>query len=182
MSKKGLFTVPRVALVLTSFGAMALFAGPAMALSTTDTVTGTAQPVLSLAVSTPASAFTTGFQPGGTANSSGALLVTDTSATPTLTAADLTSGSNKGDMSLLNPLTCSSSEPHLLNPLSVTVSGTGVTSTPISLSGINQTVAAATGPIAAATWNTAYQQSIGSTETLATGCVYTVTTTYTLSP
>ena len=160
---------------------VAMSASPAMALTTTDTVTGTAQPELSIAVSTPASAFTTGFQPGGTANSAGALLVTDTGSTPTLTAADVTSASNKGHMQLLNPITCSSSAAFLANPLSVTVTGTGVTSTPISLSGTGQTVAAASAPVAAAVWDTAYQQTIGSGETLATGCVYTVTTTYTLS-
>jgi hypothetical protein len=65
--------------------------------------------------------------------------------------------------------------------LAVSVTGTGVTSTPINLSAASQTVATAAAPVSAAIWSTAYQQVIGSGETLAAACVYTVTTTYTLS-
>jgi hypothetical protein len=179
MSRNRRSAAIKSAAALMAIAATGVLASPAMANTTTDTVTGTVQPSLSLAVSTPAGAFTTGFQPGGTANSAGALLITDTNATPALTAQDVTSLANKGHMQPL--LACTGSAAFLASPLSVTVTGTGVTSFPISLSGATQTVATAAAPVSAAIWSTAYQQAIGAGETLAAGCVYTVTTTYTLS-
>jgi hypothetical protein len=179
MSRKRRSVTIKSAAALMAIAATGVLVSPAMANTTTDTVTGVVQPSLSIGVSTPASAFGLGFQPGGTANTTGALLITDTNATPALTAQDATSVLNKGHMQPL--VACPGSAAFLANPLSVTVTGTSVTSTPISLSGATQTVAAASAPVSAAIWNTAYQQTIGSGETLAAGCVYTVTTTYTLS-
>lgn len=166
---------------LITLAALGIFATPAMATSTTDTVTGTVQSDLAIAVSTPATAFATNFQPGGTATSSGALTVTDTSATPTLTAVDSTSTSNNGHMQAA-ATGCTGSEAFLANPLKVgIVSATGLTGSTISLSGTPQTVATASAPVAAAVWNTSYSQTIGSTETMTAACVYNVTVTYTLS-
>src|SRR5438874_4418239 len=115
MSPKYSRALMRGAAVASVVAGAAAFASPAMATSTTDTVIGTAQPEIAIAVSTPASAFTTGFQPGGTANSSGALLVTDTSATPSLTAVDATSASNKGHMQAA-AVGCTGSASALSNP------------------------------------------------------------------
>ena len=179
--------VRRAVAAASAFAGFALFAPSALAVGNTDTVAGTTQSLLSVAVSTPATAFTTGFQPGGTANTTGALLVTDTSSSPTLQVADLTSTSNNGKMQLLNPngilnpAGCSASESVLGQALGVSVTGTGVTAHSVSLSGANQTVATATAPVAAGVWTTNYSQSIGSGETLLTGCLYNVTATYTLS-
>lgn len=168
----------RVAAAGAVVAGMAVSAPSAMALANTDTVTGTAQPTLSVGVSTPASAFVTGFQPGGQATSTGALLVTDTSATPKLSVADTTSASNKGQMQLLIP--CSGSESALTNPLQVKVTGTSVTSTQVGLSGTAQITAQTASPVAAGVWTSNYTQNINSDEALLTGCVYTVTATYTL--
>jgi hypothetical protein len=52
---------------------------------------------------------------------------------------------------------------------------------PVSISGSSQTVASSTSqPLAASLLTANYSQSIGSAETLLTGCVYSLTATYTL--
>jgi hypothetical protein len=156
--------------------------GSAAAISTTQTVAGTTQSSISLAIGTPVSGFTTGFQPGSTATTSGTLVATSTSSAPALQVEDATSTSNKGHMQAA-ATGCTSSESALTDALSVTVpSGAGFTSSgAVSVSGTNQTVASATAPVAAATVTTNYSQTIGSGEALLTGCVYNITNTYTLS-
>ena len=79
---------------------------------------------------------------------------------------------------------CSGSDSSLANPLSVRVSSPlgGVTSAgAVSISGTDTTVASATNQLLAANvLTTNYSQVIPSTEVMATGCIYTMTATYTL--
>lgn len=161
-----------------------LVASPAIAAAatTTQAVAGKTQSDIAISIGTPVAGFTTNFQPGGSATTSGTLVATDTSATPTLQVADATSTTNKGHMQAA-AAGCTGSEAVLANALSVTVpSGGGLTSAgPISISGTNQNVATASAPIAAATVTTNYTQNINAGETLLTDCVYNITNTYTLS-
>jgi hypothetical protein len=181
MSRKRMQTPVRLLAALAAISAPALFAARAFAATTTSTLTGTVQSNIAIAVGTAPLPFTTGFYPGGTATTSGTLVVSDTNATPTLTVQDATSTSNYGHMHAA-ATGCSGSEAALANPLQVTVSGTPFTSAgTVSLAQSATTVATASAPVAAATLTTSYEQKINSSETLLAGCVYSVTATYTLS-
>lgn len=169
----------RALAAFAAIAGMAIFTSPAMAASTGQVVSGTTQSSISLALGT-APLFTTNFAPGNTATASGTLVATDTSAAPVLTVQDQ-AAANAGKMHAA-ATGCTGSEAFLANPLSVTITGTGVTSSgAVSLSGTAQQVASATAPIAATTLTTSYSQTIGSAETMLTGCVYSLTATYTLS-
>jgi hypothetical protein len=80
---------------------------------------------------------------------------------------------------------CPSSEPSLLSPLAVNVTGTGVlgsvsSSGAVAISGSAQSVASGSGVLGTATLTTSYSQSVASSESLLTGCSYSLTATYTL--
>ncbi len=169
--------------VLVGLGAVA---GPAMAVSGGEAVSGTTLSSISLTASSGA-VFTTNFSPGNTATATGALTAADTNSSWTLQVED-TAASNAGKMKTA-ALGCTGSDAALANPLNVSVTapvslptGGGVTTTsPVSLSGTNQTVASATSQLLAAdVFTTNYSQTIPSSEVMLTGCVYSVTATYTL--
>lgn len=181
MTRKHAHAAACIAATLSTIVALAAFGDSALAATTTSTLTGTVQPTIAIGVGTVPLPFTTGFYPGGTATSTGTLVVTDTSATPTLTVQDATSTTNYGHMQAA-ATGCTGSEAFLANPLQVTVSGTPFTSAgPVSLSHSATTVATASAPVAAVVLTTGYQQAINSTENLLAGCLYSVTATYTLS-
>jgi hypothetical protein len=171
-----------VAALALSAATLTLLAGAtgAGAASTTQPVSGTALETIAIAV-TPA-AFTTNFRAGSTATTTGVLTATDTNASWSLAVHD-TATSNPGHMGAA-ALGCSGSEAKLENPLSVSVTSVleKVTSAgAVSISGSPQTVASSTSqPLAAAPLTTNYSQTINSGETLLTGCVYSLTATYTL--
>jgi hypothetical protein len=123
----------------------------------------------------------TPFGPGKTATGSGNLTATDTSTTWTLQAQDTGSGAGKMVSSATG---CTGSDSKLANPLQVSVTGTlgGVNSAgTVSLGAGNQTVASSTTTALAATVLTAnYTQVIPDTQTMLTGCAYSITVTYTL--
>ncbi len=171
----------RLAAALTVLAGMGLFASPALAVSVGENVTGTTLGSLSLTAGTGA-VFATNFSPGNTATASGALTATDTNSSWTLQVKD-TASSNAGKMAAA-AVGCSGSDANLANPLQVTVSSPlgGVTSAgAVSISGTNQTAASATSQLLAANvLTTNYSQTIPSSEVMLTGCVYSLTATYTL--
>jgi hypothetical protein len=118
---------------------------------------------------------------GTTGTATGSLTATDTSGSWTLTAKDQGSGAGKMVASVAG---CSGSDPTLANPLQVSVtSGLGGVSSPgtISLSGGDQTVASASNQTLTNNMLiTHYTEVIPSTQKMLTGCVYTITVTYTL--
>ena len=123
----------------------------------------------------------TPFGPGKTATASGTLTATDTSTTWTLQAQDMGTGAGKLVAAAAG---CTGSDPRLANPLQVSVTGTlgGVNSAgTISLGAGSQTVASSTSTALAATVLTSnYTQVIPSSQTMLTGCAYSITVTYTL--
>jgi hypothetical protein len=161
--------------------AIAIGASPATAASSSQVVAGTSLGVLAIAAG-PAATFTTGFQPGSTATTTGILTLTDTNPIWNLSVRDAGTGS-PGHMAA-GALGCAGSESSLQNPLSVSLTSLlgGVTSAgPVSISGSNQTVASATNQLlAASVFTTNYSQTIESSEVLLAGCVYSLTATYTL--
>lgn len=172
--------------------ALALPAAPAAALtgSATDTLSGTGLGTLSIGVSTPASAWSL-FQPGSTATSSGALLLTSTDPNWTLTAQDAGAAATAGHplAASANPLCAGSEASAGSSAASVKVTGiTGIDSTvagAFHAIGASPVVVAqpATSalPVAAVTGLTSYSLPIGAGETIATGCPYSMTVTYTLA-
>jgi hypothetical protein len=120
------------------------------------------------------------FGVGQTATGSSFLTATDPSGTWTLQAQD--QGAGAGQM-VASPTGCTNSSTPLTNPLQVSVSNapSGVSTSAINLSAANQTVASATStPLTAATLTTNYTQVIAANQVLLTGCVYTITVTYSL--
>jgi hypothetical protein len=161
--------------------ALAAFSSPALAVSTGENVTGTTTGSLSLTAGTGA-VFATNFTPGGTANQTGALTATDTSASWTLQVQD-TAATNAGKMKAA-VTGCTGSDAALANSLTVNVTSPlgGVTSAGVkTVSGTVTTVASATSQLLAANvLTTNYSQVIPSTEVMLAGCVYSLTSTYTL--
>jgi hypothetical protein len=121
------------------------------------------------------------FQVGRTATASGSLTATDTSGSWTLTVKDTGTGGGK---MIAAATGCTGSDATLANPLQVSVTSglSGATSAgTISLSGADQTVLSATSQtLTNNTLTTNYTQVIPGTEQMLTGCVYTITVTYTL--
>jgi hypothetical protein len=134
--------------------------------------------VLGLSVSTPAGPLAP-FHPGMTGSATSALTVTGLLGW-TLQVADTSSASPAiGHLLKGTGASCSLGEANLTNPLTVTASGSGVTSNgPVSLSATNQTVATGNTFLAGGI-NISYNQGIGTTEMLESGCSYSVTVTYT---
>lgn len=187
MSRKGLFTGTRVVAVLISVPAMGVLASPALAISAGDgqVVTGTSLPSISLTAGAPA-LFATNFSPGGTANATSLLTATTTDPTWSLSVKDNGTGQGKMVANTLLP-TCTGSDAQLGNPLQVTVNDlglTGVTSdgqvsissadTPVAASGVSGQL------LSAEALTTSYHQVIPAAEVMLSGCVYSLTATYTL--
>lgn len=149
-----------------------------------QTVTGVAADSIALSVPV-AAAFGTTFTPGATVNSTlGAVSAVSTNPNWTMSAAE-TGGDGKMARSIATGA-CATSAATLTNAASVAVAPAvangSITSTTRTLSGSNQVVAAATAvPLAATVFNTTFSQVLPSNELLATGCTYTMTTTYTLA-
>jgi hypothetical protein len=181
MFKRNPRALLHVAAAVSAVTGVAVFASPAMAISTGETVAGTTLSSLSLTAGTGA-VFATSFSPGNTATSTGALTATDTNNSWSLKAKD-TASSNAGKMQAA-AVGCTGSDAVLSNPLTASVTSLlgGVTSaSPISLSGTDQTVASATNQLLAANlFTTNYSQAIPSAQVMLAGCVYTLTATYTL--
>jgi hypothetical protein len=169
----------------TTAAAVAVSAPSAMAVGADLPVSGTTLGSLALTVSTPA-VFSSAFSPGNTASASGVVLATSTSPSWTLTAKD--NGTGAGKM-IAGVTGCVGSDPTLTNALKLTVDGTaltgGQTAGQKTLSSTAQTVASAsTGtllPIAAAPLTVAYEQAIPANQVMTAGCIYSLTTTFTLS-
>lgn len=141
--------------LLAAISLLAIDAGPATAASATQTISGTSLGVLAIAA-TPATAFTTGFQAGSTANTTGLLTLTDTNPSWSLTVNDA-AAANPGHMTA-GALGCSGSESSLQNPLSVSLASLlgGVNSAgPVNISGSPQMIASATNQLLAASLLTA---------------------------
>jgi hypothetical protein len=160
---------------------LGMSAGSAYASTTgTEVVTGTTLGTLAI-VGTPAS-FTTDFAPGETATTTGSLEAVDTNPGFTLSVSDAATGS-PGHM-IAAGSGCTGSEAHLHNAVSVsaTTTATGVTSTaPVSISGALQTVASATAAAPGLTsFTTHFSQVMTAGEAMLTGCVYSMTSTFTL--
>ena len=148
-------------------------------------VSGTTLGSLALTVNTPA-VFTTGFSPGNTASASGIVLATSTNPSWTLTAKD--NGDGAGKM-VVGATGCDGSDSELDNALKITVDGNvltgGQSAGQKTLSGTAQTVASAGAgsllPIAAAPLTVAYSQVIPDDQIMTAGCIYGLTTTFTIS-
>jgi hypothetical protein len=123
----------------------------------------------------------TPFAPGATGTASGTLIATDASSSWTLQAQDTGSGAGKLVASTTG---CTGSDSVLSNALQLSASSTlsGVNSAgTISLGSGNQTVASSTTTALAATvLNSSYTQVVPDTQTMLTGCAYSITVTYTL--
>lgn len=168
-------------LLAAAVALVACLPASAVAASSNQVVSGTSLGVLAIAA-TPATSFTTGFQAGSTATTSGLLTLTDTNPSWTLSVSNA-AASSPGHMAAAS-LGCSGSEASLQNPLSVSVTsllGGATSAGPVSISGSSQTVSSATNQLLAANIFTAnYSQTIESSETLLAGCPYSLTATYTL--
>ncbi|MEA2271305.1 MAG: hypothetical protein QOI98_13 [Solirubrobacteraceae bacterium] len=155
-------------------------------MSTRITLVATLAAVALAAPATPASALSltigtsasfANFRPGQTATGAGSLIAT---ALPpwTLTVADL--GPGAGHM-VKAATGCTGSDAQLTNALTVTVTGSGFTSAGSkAISGTATTVASGSNVLVAAVLATNYSQVIPTSQTMLTGCVYTLTATYTL--
>jgi hypothetical protein len=166
--------------LLTAIAALTLGPATAQAASGNQAVSGTSLGVLAI-LATPTT-FTTGFQAGSTATTTGLLTLTDTNPSWSLSVSDSAAGT-PGHM-VAAASGCSGSEPSLQNPLTVDVTsllGGATSAGPVSISGSPQTVNSATNQLLAANvFTTNYSQTINSTENLLAGCVYSLTATYTL--
>jgi hypothetical protein len=173
-----------VCLAVGTIAGVGSVAAPAMAAAGADNVvSGTTLGLLSLTSVTPA-VFTTNFTPGGTAatTTNGTLLATNTAASSTLTVGD--GGADPAGHMRATGGTCTGSDASLTNALSTTLTAAaGITSSgsvPIPAIASPATVATAAIPIAAKTLTAAYGQVIPAAQVMLTGCVYTLTATYTL--
>lgn len=170
----------RIVTCLLAGTVVALGASAAPAMAADQIVTGTTQGLLALTPGT-APLFTTNFQPSGTATANGTLTATNTAAISTLTVIDSTV-TTPGKMDAAVGATCTGSDTSLTTALTTGVTGTGVATAGVkSISSTSQTVASATAPISAALLTAAYSQAIPAAQVMLTGCVYTLTATYTLS-
>lgn len=152
----------RIAFVVTLLAAaLATAAGPASGLS--------------LAVGTGATLAP--LQPGRTATGGGSLTVVDLSPW-TLTVMD--TGTGAGHLVKAAGPTCTGSDAQLANPLTVTVTGLGVASTGSTTIGATAATVATGGLTAGLGLTTAYSQIIPASQTMLTGCAYSLTATYTL--
>ena len=121
----------------------------------------------------------TPFAPNGTATSAGALVVTSPVSGWTLQVADTASGSAAPGHLLRSG--CTEGAPSLAAPLKVRATPVLLGSSAGTVSLGASAVDVASGPAGTITVDTLYTQAIGA-ETLASGCTYSVTATFTLSP
>jgi hypothetical protein len=154
--------------------------GTALAAAVLSALATPASALISLAAG-PGAMFTS-FSPAHTATATGALTATDTSGAWTLQVQD--NGSVGGHM-VAAATGCGGSDSQLANALTVNVtSGLGanfISSGVTTISGSPATVAYATAQVlTASVLTTNYSQLIPATEVMLTGCVYTLTATYTL--
>jgi hypothetical protein len=147
-------------------------AGPAAVRADTQLVSGTAVSTLGIVSSGPVTL--TNFGPGQTATGTGTVTVTSTGPTWVLRIQD-TDATNPGHLLRTSGSTGATALAQALGWTTTPVSGTGGSGT---LSG-SATVAASGTLSDVVTVN--YSQSIGSGESLATGSVYGVTVTWTIS-
>jgi hypothetical protein len=142
----------------------------------TLTLGGTPSTATALSLTIGTSATFTNFRPGQTATGSGSLLAT---ALPpwTLTVADL--GSGAGHM-VKAATGCTGSAAQLTNALTVTVTGSGTSAGSKTIGATPVAVASGSNILVAALLSTNYSQVIPASETMLTGCVYSLTATYTL--
>jgi hypothetical protein len=166
-----------VSLAAAAMVALGAFAGPAMAAGATEIVSGTTQGLIALTGT--AAAFTTGFTSGSTATATGLLTATNTTATSSLSVND--AGAATGHMIAATGATCAAGDQILTNALNVTVTGTGFASAGQTaiVAGV-VVVGTAAAPIAAKPLTTTYLQVLPDVQRMLTGCVYTMTATYTL--
>jgi hypothetical protein len=172
-------------LVVAGSALAALAAAPAAQADVlTQTVTGAAAD--SIALSVPVAAvFGTAFTPGTTVHTTaGAVTAVSTNPSWTLNAKEA-SGDGKMSRTITTGV-CANSTDILTNAPTLTVTpviaNASITSTAQSLTGSDKLVAAATAvPLAATVFTTDYAQTLPASEILATGCTYSMTTTYTLA-
>lgn len=136
--------------------------------------------VLSISVVSPVTL--SNFGQGQTATGSGDIAITNgTGSSWTLQAQDQGSGAGQMVSSVAG---CTGSDSLLQNALEVSIStsASGVSPGSVTLSGSPQNVATATGqaPLAAASLTANYTQVIPMSEVMLTGCVYSLTVTYTV--
>lgn len=137
-----------------------------------------------LAGAAPASALSLGvgtgatlspFRPGQTATGSGSLTIVSLGAW-TLTVQD--NGAGAGHL-VKSAVGCTGSAAQTTNPLTVAVTGLGVTSAGAKAIGATPVQVASGGLTAGLLMTTAYSLVIPSAQTLLTGCAYSETVTYT---
>jgi hypothetical protein len=163
--------------------AVAVAAPSAQAASVGEGIVGTTSGTIALTAGSGA-VFATGYSPGSTATSTGALTATTTNPSWTLSVQD--NGTGAGHMTSGNPALCSGSDAQVTNSLQVAVTA------PVSLGGFQSagtktisgsavTVASATAQLLAANvLTTNYTQVIPAGQVMIAGCPYTLTATYTL--
>jgi hypothetical protein len=175
----------RQSLLATYVAAVALAVGVpgAQAASIGETVGGIATGTIALTAGSGA-VFATGYSPGSTAASTGALTATTTNPSWTLSVQD--NGAGAGHMVAANAGLCSGSDDQVTNSLQVAVTA------PLSLGGFQSagaktisgsavTVASASAQLLAANvLTTNYTQVIPAGQVMLAGCPYTLTATYTL--
>jgi hypothetical protein len=188
MFRKHYRALLRATAAVTAVAGVAVFAAPAGAANTAgQLVTGTVTGTLTLTAGTP-SAFTSFTQGGSYASNTavGALTAVDTSPTWALSVQD---NGNDGHLQATGGA-CSGSATELGNPLKVTVTNPlgavhsdGLVTVPgKSPASAVEVANDGTGTLlnTASAFVTTYGQQIDNTESLLTGCVYTLTATYTL--
>jgi hypothetical protein len=173
--------IRRAALVCALVPAVLGIPSAALASSAGQNVSGLTLETLSLSVPTPVAL--SGLQPGSTSTGTGSMLVLSTKGSWALSVQDNAAGT-PGHM-VAAGVGCSGSESSLVSPLTVNVTGTAVfgsvnSSGAVAVSGSAQSVASGTGVLGTAVLTTSYSQSVASSESLLTGCSYSLTATYTL--
>lgn len=146
----------------------------------TLTATASTASALGLSLTAGGGATLSPFQAGSVATGSGALVAT-TLLPWTLTVKD--SGTGAGHM-LATGGTCAGSDPQLTSALTVNVTSVagGFTSAGVTaLGATNTTVATGSSALGVATTlTTNYSQALPATQVMRTGCLYSLTATYTL--
>jgi hypothetical protein len=177
--------------LLVAGAVLAAAPASALAVDTGQLVSGTTLGTLAISVDTPA-AFVSNFNPDNVslanpngATATGAIIATSTNPTWVMSAQDQ-AATTPGYMDAA-ATGCSNSDSDLDNPVKVKVDAGllgGRSAGVKALSGTSQTVASATGllplPLAADVLTTTYTQAIPASQRMETGCVYSLTTTFTL--
>lgn len=136
--------------------------------------------VLGLSTGTPATF--SSLAPGGIFTATGTLIVTTTIGVGwTLTARDQATTTPGRLDKVAGDSHCATSDDSLGNQVSVHVTGGGTSAGDVPLSATGQTVASGSVLLVAATLTSTYQQVVPSTQHMAVGCPYQITTTFTLS-